>query len=63
MIIFIVLLFELQKDLKFSKVVSVYTEMTAVKFAEEIVVLGDDFMDKYEDPLLHRFDEQIENSR
>ena len=51
------------EDLKFSKVVSVYTEMTAVKFAEEIVVLGDDFMDKYEDPLLHRFEEQIENSR
>lgn len=51
------------EDLKFSKVVSVYTEMTAVKFAKEIVVLGDDFMDRYEDPLLHRFEEQIENSR
>ena len=51
------------EDLKFQKVISVYTEMTAVKFAEEIVVLGDDFMDKYEDPILHRFEEQIENSR
>lgn len=50
------------ENLKFSKVVSVYTEMTGVKFAEEVVELGDDFMDQYEDPLLHRFEEQIENS-
>jgi len=47
------------EDLKFSKVVSVYTEMTAVKFAEEIVVLGDDFMDKYEEASVHRQNEQI----
>ena len=50
------------EGLKFSKVISVYTEMTAVEFAEEIIELGDDFMDRYEDPLLHRFEEQIENS-
>lgn len=50
------------ENLKFSKVISVYTEMTGVQFAEEVVELGDDFMDQYEDPLLHRFEEQIENS-
>ncbi len=50
------------ENLRFSKVISVYTEMTGVQFAEEVVLLGDDFMDQYEDPLLHRFEEQIENS-
>lgn len=47
------------EDLKFQKVVSVFTEMKAVKFAEEIVALGADFMDKYEDPMIHRQNEQI----
>lgn len=50
------------EGLRFSRVISVYTEMTGVQFAEEVVELGDDFMDQYEDPLLHRFEEQIENS-
>lgn len=47
------------EDLKFQKVVSVFTEMKAVKFADEIVRLGADFMDKYEDPMIHRQNERI----
>lgn len=47
------------EDLKFQKVVSVFTEMKAVKFAEEIVALGADFMDKYEEPMIHRQNERI----
>lgn len=46
-------------DFIFDKVVSVYTEMKDVRFGKEFVELGDDFMDKYEDPLLHRLNEQI----
>lgn len=46
-------------DVKFKKVVSVFTEMKAVGFAEEIIALGADFMDKYEDPAIHRHDEVI----
>lgn len=45
--------------LKFKKVVAVLTEIKAIKFADEVVRLGEDFMDKYEDPLVHRQNEQI----
>ena len=48
------------EGLKFQKVISVFTEMKAVKFAEEIVSLGNEFMDKYEDPKLHWLNKQIE---
>ncbi len=48
------------EGLKFQKVVSVFTEMKGVKFAEETVALGDAFMDKYEDPSLHWLNKQIE---
>ena len=44
---------------KFKKVVGVLTEMKAISFAEEVVRLGEDFMDSYEDPLIHRQNEQI----
>lgn len=47
------------ENLKFQKVVSVFTEMKAVKFAEEIIELGADFMDRYEEPSIHRQNEQI----
>lgn len=50
------------EGLKFQKVISVFTEMKAVKFAEEIVALGADFMDKYEEPSIHRQNEQIEQN-
>lgn len=43
----------------FKKVVGVLTEMKAIQYADEIVRLGEDFMDRYEDPLVHRQNEQI----
>lgn len=46
-------------DLKFARVVSVFTVPSAIAFAEDVVFLGEDFMDKYEDPKLHRQNEQI----
>lgn len=45
--------------LRFSKVVAVLTEIKAIQFADEVIRLGEDFMDKYENPLIHRQNEQI----
>lgn len=45
--------------LRFKKVVGVFTELMGISFADEKVSLGADFMDKYEDPLIHRQNEQI----
>lgn len=45
--------------LRFRKVVAVLTEIKAIRFADEVVRLGEDFMDAYEDPLIHRQNEQI----
>ncbi len=45
--------------LRFKKVVAVLTEIKAIQFADEMVRLGEDFMDQYEDPLIHRQNEQI----
>lgn len=45
--------------LRFKRVVSVFTVPNAICFADEIVFLGEDFMDKYEEPALHRQNEQI----
>ena len=39
---------------KIDKIISVYTQLGSIKFAREKVFLGDDFMDKYEDPSVHR---------
>lgn len=36
-----------------SKVISVFTEIKAIQFADEAVMLGADFMDQYEDPAIH----------
>lgn len=44
---------------RFRKVVGVLTEMKGISFADEVVRLGPDFMDAYEDPLIHRQNEQI----
>lgn len=46
-------------DTKFDKVVSVFTELSGITFADEKIALGMDFMDKYEDPKIHRYAEQI----
>lgn len=45
--------------LRFKKVVAVLTEIKAIRFADEVVRLGEDFMDAYEDPLVHRQNDQI----
>lgn len=45
--------------LKFRKVISVLTEVRAIQFADETVKLGPDFLDKYEDPKIHRQNEMI----
>lgn len=47
------------KDLKFRRVISVFTVVHAIQFAEEIVYLGEDFMDQYEAPEMHRQNEMI----
>lgn len=47
------------EGLEFEKVVSVYTVPDSIHFAKEKIFLGDDFMDKYENPEAHRFNEQI----
>ncbi len=44
---------------RFSKVVAVFTELSGIKFADEKIRLGADFMDKYEDPMIHRYAERI----
>lgn len=38
----------------FNKIVSVFTSTSALTFADETLRLGEDFMDKYEDPAVHR---------
>lgn len=40
--------------LKVSKVISVITQTDCIQFADEIVYLGLDFLDRYEDPAVHR---------
>lgn len=46
-------------DIRFKKVVAVLTEIKAIRYGDEMVRLGESFMDKYEDPLIHRQNEQI----
>lgn len=45
--------------LSFKRVVSVFTVPNGILFADEILFLGEDFMDHYEAPELHRQNEQI----
>lgn len=45
--------------IRFRRVVSVFTATDAIRFADEILYLGEDFMDKYEAPEIHRQNEQI----
>lgn len=47
------------KNLVFDRVVTVFTVPSAIAFAKEKIFLGEDFMDKYETPELHRQNEQI----
>ncbi|MBO5283799.1 MAG: lipooligosaccharide sialyltransferase [Lachnospiraceae bacterium] len=45
--------------IRVKKVVAVLTEVGAIRYAQETVRLGEAFMDKDEDPLVHRQNEQI----
>lgn len=45
--------------LSFRRVISVFTVVHSIQFTEEIVYLGEDFMDNYEAPELHRQNEMI----
>lgn len=47
------------EGLVFDRVVSVFTVPDAIRFAKEKLFLGEDFMDKYEAPEIHRQNEQI----
>ncbi|MDC7292951.1 glycosyltransferase family 52 protein [Butyrivibrio sp. DSM 10294] len=47
------------EGLSFDRVVSVYTVTDSIKFAKEKLYLGDDFMDIYEAPEIHRQNEAI----
>ena len=46
-------------NMNFDKVISVFTVPGSIKFSGEVVFLGQDFMDKYEDPKIHRANEFI----
>ena len=43
----------------FDKVISVCTVPGSIRFTGEVVFLGEDFLDKYEDPEIHRENELI----
>ncbi|MCR4727533.1 MAG: glycosyltransferase family 52 protein [Lachnospiraceae bacterium] len=46
-------------NLHFDRIVSVFTVLDSFNFTEEKVILGEDFMDMYEDPKIHRQNEAI----
>ena len=48
-------------DIHVKKVISVFTVPSSIGFAEETVFLGEDFMDRYEAPEIHRQNEQIKD--
>ncbi len=45
--------FNFFEDFRFDKIVSIFTQLGLVRFADEKVNLGDEFMDKYEAPEKH----------
>ncbi|HJC57248.1 MAG TPA: glycosyltransferase family 52 protein [Candidatus Eisenbergiella intestinipullorum] len=47
-------------DIRVEKVISVFTVPDSIHFAKEKIFLGEDFMDRYEAPEIHRQNEQIE---
>ena len=47
------------EELHMDKVVSILTVVDGIEFADEKIMLGNDFMDRYEAPELHRQNEQI----
>ncbi len=47
------------ENIKADRLVSVYTVVDSLQFVDEKIYLGDDFMDKYEAPEIHRQNEAI----
>ncbi len=45
--------------MNFAKVISVFTVPGSIKFSGEVIFLGMDFMDRYEDPAVHRVNENL----
>ena len=52
-------MFGLFNGVRFKKVVGVYTQLGMIDFADEKIMLGNDFMDNYEDPEIHRKAETV----
>ena len=46
-------------EMKFDKVISVFTVPGSIQFSGEVIFLGQDFMDKYEAPEIHRGNDYI----
>ncbi len=46
-------------NLHFEQVVTVFTDLKGIRFADKLVRLGDEFMDKYEDPEIHNQNKRI----
>ena len=46
-------------NLTFRRVVSVATVPNGIQFAQEVLFLGEDFLDKYEEPAIHRQNEML----
>lgn len=46
-------------DLHFDQVVTVFTDLKGINFADRLIRLGDEFMDKYEDPEIHNQNKRI----
>ncbi len=47
------------KDIEVEQLITVFTVPASIHFAKETIFLGEDFMDRYEEPELHRQNEQI----
>lgn len=47
-------------ELHMDMIISVFTPVDAIQFADKKVWLGEDFMDKYEDPAIHRQNEYLD---
>ena len=47
------------EGLHFEQVVTVFTDLKGIRFADRLVRLGDEFMDRYEDPEIHNQNKRI----
>ena len=47
------------EGLRFDIVVTVFTDLKGITFADKLVRLGDEFMDKHEDPMIHNQNKRI----